>query len=147
MTDIQDLMARMLTCAARIAEVENTTTTDSEMRSVLPVIVTKDACSLLIEAARELEILREPAPKVLEGELIDETVPIPEPSGFIGVPGWVGSMDTLPTRPHEPSPRACPHCGSHASKRVTRGAGGPFLTCPVCSHVWQMPIPKARRPQ
>jgi hypothetical protein len=133
MTDILDLMARMLTCAARITEVENATATDSEMRSVLPVTVTKDACSLLIEAARELEILREPAPKV----------PIEIPEGA----QWTAPFDALPTRPHEPSPRACPECGSHANKRITRGEGGPFLTCPVCNHVWQMPITKTRRPQ
>src|SRR5262245_44037640 len=123
MTDIQDLMARMLTCAARITEIETVATSDSEVRSMLPVAVTRDAGSLLIEAARELEILRPAEPL---GEPM-EILPQPQVSNPGPPPG---AADLV--LPHHDG-TGCPQCKSVTAKKVQRFGRKLVLTCPICT--------------
>ena len=149
---VNDLMARMLTCATFLNTIEiSQILTDQQMEAII------DARSLLVQAASTLEQLKAP-PEPME---IIEAIP-PPPKDFtidrkpqewwinphhaqnVGdlfkraadvEPYWTDPG--VPTLPGNPSPRACPKCNSRAQKIVHRKPEkGIDLECPTCSHVW-----------
>ena len=131
---VNDLMARMLTCATHITQLMSHNR-DDDLITVNPVLV-KDAGKLLIEATSVLEQLRPPdlGPPM---EIIEPIPPPPEnftidrsPNPFWTDPGVPDAASML-------SPRTCPKCDSRANKIVHRGEGNILLECPACGARWK----------
>jgi hypothetical protein len=125
---VNELMARMLTCASAITATKDAGNPwDTDQMAL-------DACSLLIEAATALEQLAPPPDlgppmeiiKPLPAQPIQKK--IPELSASFVDPGVAAASG--------PSARACPKCDSRAAKVVYRRKGGVDLECPVCGHRW-----------
>jgi hypothetical protein len=125
--EVNDLMARMLTCATFLTSIEiSEILTDEQMEAII------DARSLLIAAATLLEKLN-PPPDL--GPVMEILKPIPAmpkstPEVFIdpGVPA---------IRSHPVSKNACPGCDSRTNKIVHRVDNWLELECPVCGTRWK----------
>lgn len=124
--EVNDLMARMLTCATYIANNLNEGPTPRPR-------VLEDAGNLLIEAASVLEKLNPPPEPKLD--------PLPMPWNLIG-----GKPDDLATftdpgvpaiRSRPVSKNACPGCDSRANKIVHRVDNWLELECPICGTRWK----------
>jgi len=129
---VNDLTARMLTCATRITQLMSHNR-DDDLITVNPVLV-KDAGNLLIEAAAALDQLI-PPPDL--GPLMEILEPPPENftldrslNPFWADPG-------VPDAPSAPNPRTCPKCDSRATKTVHRMDNWLELECPVCGTRWK----------
>lgn len=122
---LMDLCARMLTCATYI-----TAHADAE------AIASRDACSMLIEAASVIQRL---APPPDLGKPMDIIEPAkPNGNGYTD-PG-VQARAYLHAQQRErygSAARPCPRCDSRAIKRVKRDAGKAMLVCPVCDTSWE----------
>lgn len=130
---INELTARMLTCAAHIT-VLMSHNRDDDLITVNPPLVI-DAGNLLAEAAAMLKSFQ-PAQEPME------IIP-PQPKDFTidrsKSPVWDGLTfhdPGPPLLPNKPSPRACPKCDSRAAKTVRRFNKAFMLECPVCGELW-----------
>jgi hypothetical protein len=123
---VDDLVARMLTCATFIRStlIEGSTPTQHLL---------EDAATLLTQGADRLLELQ-PAEQLGHDEALELITPWvdqpPNMSTFTdpGVPAMRKSPGVRPN--------ACPSCDSRATKTVWRMARGFELECPVCSHRW-----------
>lgn len=127
--EVNDLMTRMLTCAAAITATKDAGNPwDTDQMAL-------DACSLLFEAASALEKFRPSQDLGPPMEIIKPTSSVryrleqAETQVFAdpGVPA---------VRMQPVSKNACPGCDSRASKIVHRVDNRFELECPVCGTRW-----------
>src|SRR5262245_25650541 len=107
---LNDLMARMLTCATHLTTIEvSEILRDDQMEAII------DAKSLLAQAAATLQqLLPPPAPESLGEPMAILEPPAPRQDGFSD-PGVQRERYQQAL-----NPRACPRCDSRAAKRVDR---------------------------
>jgi len=128
---VNELMARMLTCATFLNTIEiSEILIDQQMEAII------DARSLLVQAASALEQLKPPPVPM---EILE---PIPPPPANFTIDRTPSPYWTDPGPPPKPperrqNTRACPNCGSRAQKSVHRKPGkSAELECPMCGYRW-----------
>jgi hypothetical protein len=128
---VNDLMARMRTCAAYITSRPHDAPMPTEH-------LLDDAAALLIEAAALLESYQ---PNTTDEPM--EIIPPPSENFAIDQsksPAWTTQTFTDPgvpaVRTQPVSKNACPNCDSRTSKTVHRVDNQFKLECPVCGARW-----------
>jgi len=130
---INDLTARMLTCAAHIT-VLMSHNRDDDLITVNPPLVI-DAGNLLTEAAAMLKSFQ-PAQEPME--IIEARQIYRAAADRINkaTDKDIWTDPGPPITPNAPSPRACPKCDSRANKTMRRINKVFVLECPVCGELW-----------
>jgi hypothetical protein len=126
--EVNDLMARMLTCATYLTSIEiSEILTDEQMEAII------DARSLLIAAAAQLEKLNPPPDLGPVMEILKPIPAVPKSAPEVFIDPGVPAIHTNLGR----AKNACPGCDSRTNKIVHRVDNRFELECPVCGTRWK----------